>query len=366
MTAPDQGRIRAHAPSCPVPPIVFSTRLQYITIMLMIFNALPGIRPALKTAAVLITAAIVLSAAACKINPTPPDRYALVYGVSDYSNRDPADNLEYTDDDARSVAEMLHSKGYEVYLRINNESGTYPYAADVASATKQQFITDITTIAGSLNKSDLILIYFSGHGAQGMSESSGDEDQFSEPRDEYIVFYPDSGQTEPEYVMSDTDFFSQLKQSAPKKRVVMIDACNSGGFIGSEYDYDAIQGEYSITDSRSGDIMSSTLDAFFAPKTGDIPSSEAIVITAAGESEVSFETSGHGFLTFGFLYSATYGDYDNNNYIDTGEVYRYTRTYIETHWNSLWNGYSGSVQEYYQFMPHISGGPVDYILFKAE
>lgn len=316
--------------------------------------------------ALLIAAAILLSTAACKINPTPPDRYALVYGVSAYDDYSSINALEYTDDDARAVAEMLHDKGFEVYLRIDNESGSYPYAADVAEATKQRFINDLTLFAGSLNESDLLLIYFSGHGAQGIEEASGDEDQFSEPQDEYIVFYPDENQSQQDYLMSDTDFFTYLKQSTSRKRVVMIDACNSGGFIGSEYDYDAIPGDYSSTNSRSEDILSSTLDAFFEPMTGDIPSSEAIVITAAGESEVSFEAFGHGFLTFGFLYSAAYGDYDSNDYIDTGEVYRYTRSYIETHWNSMWNEYSEADQAYYQFMPHISGGPVDYILFEAD
>ncbi|MFW5711552.1 MAG: hypothetical protein ACOCZA_06350, partial [Spirochaetota bacterium] len=82
---------------------------------------------------------IALSAAACKINPTPPDRYALVYGVSDYSAAG-ISSLNYTDDDARSVAEMLHSKGFEVHLRIDNENGSYPYATSVAEATKENFI----------------------------------------------------------------------------------------------------------------------------------------------------------------------------------------------------------------------------------
>ncbi len=332
----------------------------------MILRALRARRHAVKVLAILGAIAVILSAAACKINPTPPDRYALVYGISAYQDNSSISNLNYTDDDARAVAEMLHSKGFEVHLRINNESGSYPYAADVDAATKQQFINDITSFAGGLGSSDLLLVYFSGHGAQGLNGNTGDEDQFSDAQDEYIVFYPDDGQSEAEFLVSDTEFFSYLRQSAPQKRVIMIDACNSGGFIGSEYDYDALPGDYSTSNSRSGDIMSSSLDAFFNPNTGDIPSSEAIVITAAGEAEVSWEAFGHGFLTFGFLYSAEYGDYDKNGYIDTGEVYRYTRSYIENNWNPLGESYSEEDKAEFQFMPHISGGPVDYILFKAD
>ncbi len=303
-------------------------------------------------------ALFILLSSGCKINPSPPDRYALVYGISGYDDNANINPLELTDDDARTVAHTLKGKGYTVYLRIDDGSGTYPYADDVAPATLQQFQSDLTGFAAGLGKEDLLLIYFSGHGYQGLDmPRTNDEDQFSEPSDEYLVFYPENNIAS-EYMISDTDFYHYLSYAAPKKRVVMIDACNSGGFIGSEYDFDAIPADYSSSNSKEDNILKSTLNAFFSPKTGDIPASGAIVISAAGESEESWEINEHGLLTYGFLYSVTHGDYDDNGYIDTGELYRYSRDYIDSQWNAVW-------QEY-QFMPHISGGAVDYVLFKAD
>ena len=318
----------------------------------------------------LLLGAILLSLAttACKLNPTPPNRYALVYGVGKYDNVG-FSNLGSTVDDAESVAQVLENKGYTVHLRLDEGTDSNNKAATIA-----QFKDDIQNIASGLGKNDLLIIYFSGHGGQGIYlPSSGDEDHFSEPNDEFIVFYPKSGEAYSDYIFSDTDFYSEIKQVPAKKKVVLLDSCNSGGFIGQEYSFDALSPEYVTTDEYRDNIFGSTLNSFFNPKTGDIPPTDAIVITAAGETEVSWEAGGHGFLTHGFLHAVKYGDYDNNNYIDTGELYRYTRHFIESYWNQQWENieYENINGEIYyrsdlQFMPHISGGPVDYILFEAD
>src|SRR6056297_476901 len=311
---------------------------------------------------------LVLAATSCKLNPTPPDRYALVYGVGKYDNVG-FSNLGSTVDDAESVAQVLEIKGYTVHLRLDD--GTY---SDSKAATIAQFRDEIQNIASGLGKNDLLIIYFSGHGGQGIYlPSSGDEDHFSEPNDEFIVFYPKSGEAYSDYIFSDTDFYSEIKQVPAKKKVVLLDSCNSGGFIGQEYSFDALSPEYVNTDEYRDNILSSTLNSFFNPKTGDIPPTDAIVITAAGETEVSWEAGGHGFLTHGFLNAVKHGDYDKNGYIDTGELYRYTRQYLENYWNNYWNTedyyYINGIKTYryeLQFMPHISGGPVDFILFEAD
>jgi len=292
-----------------------------------------------------------------------------VYGIGSYEQVGYG-NLGSTIDDAESVAQVLENKGFtDVYLRLDEGDGN-----DIKEATITQFKSDIENIASGLSKNDLLIIYFSGHGAQGNYLSpSGDEDQFSEPHDEYIVFFPKSGDAPSDYILSDTDFYSEIKKIAAKKKVVLLDSCNSGGFIGQEYSFDAVSPEYVDTDEFRDNIFSSTLNSFFNPKTGDIPPTDAIVITAAGESEFSWESGGHGFLTHGFLNAVKHGDYDKNGYIDTGELYRYTRQYLENYWNNYWNTedyyYINGIKTYryeLQFMPHISGGPVDFILFEAD
>ncbi len=327
--------------------------------MLMICNALPGIRPALKTAAVLITAAIVLSAAACKINPTPPDRYALVYGVSDYDetisyNGYHFSDLNYTDDDAVDIANALSQKGFNTKLRVNNQ------------ATKEQFINDLQNYASSLSSSDLLLIYFSGHGTQ--SYPAGwkiyqNEDQFSDPYDEYLVFFQDEADYTT-HTVADTELYSLVRTLPNRKIVIIIDVCHSGGFIGQYSDFDAVPADFDYNSQKNEDILGSAISTFFSPSNSDITPETAIVLTASGERETSAEPGligdplnvENGFFTESILFAVDHGDLNNDGYVDTLELFFEAKAYFEYL----------SKTYYLNYMPHISGGPVDYILFKSD
>ena len=293
-------------------------------------------------------AALLLVLAGCTINPTPPDRYALVYGVSDYAGI--ANDLNYTDDDAVAVAQVLEDKGYTVYRRI---SGGAP------PPTKSRLETDFNTIVPNIKKNDVLLVYFSGHGGQLTGSVDQNEDQFADEEAEFLYLSDGTNDS----FLTDNELHTLLSQSGVIKKVVIIDACNSGGFIGQEYDYDALNPAYSSSDEYNTGIISNTLRAFFSPKTGDIPPSSAIVISAAGEQEVSWESGayGHGIFTYALLNAFTDSDNNRDGYIDTGELYYYACEFIEVFWNSIAPG-----DEEFQYMPHISGGPVDYILFEAD
>jgi len=295
-------------------------------------------------------AALLLVLAGCTINPTPPDRYALVYGVSDYVYQN---DLINTKNDATEVANALISKGYNVYLRITDDVGNN-------DATKVQFMDDFQNIVPTIREDDILLVYFSGHGGQIVQGADSDEDQFADEYDEAILF---SNGIDTDSPLTDNELHTLLSQSGVIKKVVIIDACNSGGFIGQEYDYDALNPAYSSSDEYNTGIISNTLRAFFSPKTGDIPPSSAIVISAAGEQEVSWESGayGHGIFTYALLNAFTDSDNNRDGYIDTGELYYYACEFIEVFWNSIAPG-----DEEFQYMPHISGGPVDYILFEAD
>ncbi len=304
----------------------------------------------------------------CKINPTPPDRYAMVYGVSDYSNGG-INSLSLTDDDARAVAEMLYNKGFIVHLRIDDGTEGNSFAESMEPATKDQLEIDLENFAPTLNKSDILLFYFSGHGAQFYQENS-DEGIYSDDLAEFIVLYP----TEPEppdtwaelstFIISDDSFFEKLSYSNIDKKIVILDSCHSGGFIGQKYDFDAIDPVFSLSNKLREHIFFSTVDMFFSPDSGDIDPDEAIVITAAGEQEFSYEYGEHGVFTAGLLRAPQFADYDHNDYIDTGEIYRYTTNFIEKNWNPYID--STPDDPHPEYHPHISGGPVDFILFEAD
>jgi len=301
-----------------------------------------------------LASALLLLQSGCQLNPEPPELYALVYGISDYSTNP----LTYTDDDARSIAQKLNEKGYTVHLRLNNGVGSYPYAASFEAATKTQLYTDFSLIVPQIDEDDILLIYFSGHGGQ-YSGTDPDEDQFADSSGEALLFYPGTAGSD----LSDNDFYRLLSGSDIVKKVVIIDACNSGGFIGREYDFDALHPAYSDEDDQLDGIMSSSLDAFFSSGSADIRPSNAIVLSAAGEREVSWETGsyGHGVFTYALLNAFENADYNGDDFIDTGEVYKYACDFIDTYWNN-----AVPDDEEFQFMPHISGGAVDYLLFEAD
>jgi len=335
-------------------------------IKIWVMNAAKLRRPGI-TAFLLLTALFfILISTSCKISPKPPDRYALVYGVSEYDssiyyNGYYFSSLEYTDNDAVDIAAALREKDYSVRLRINNS--TEP--AD-AMATRQQFESDLNYYSQNLSKKDILLIYFSGHGAQSYPANwniSNDEDKFSDVYDEYLVFYQENANYK-NHTISDTYLYSLIKKLPNRKVVLIIDVCHSGGFIGQYSDFDAISPDYENDDKQRNDIFSSSIDAFFNPSQADITPDAAIVLTASGEREFSAEPRKNkdtlnvknGFFTESILHAFTHADMNKDGYIDTLELYNGARDYFVY----LSNSY------YLDYMPHISGGPVDFILFEAD
>ncbi|MFP4180081.1 MAG: caspase domain-containing protein, partial [Spirochaetaceae bacterium] len=292
----------------------------------------------------LLTAgASLLLLSSCQIDPDPPDRYALVYGVSDYSNSPRADNLKYTDDDAYEVGKLLADKGYTVYLRIddgdNSENRDVSYAKNLKSASADQLDDDLAMMENILKEHDILVFTFSGHGTYDPTTTTSYEDGFSDPHNEYLLLYPTVDASE-KMLLSDDALGAAMTNLPSKKNVILLDACHSGGFINKQNDVDRINPEYSSDSEYRSNIFKLSIEAYFNSSNVDIPPSEAIVISASGEQESSWETgsndNGHGFLSRGILDSASGGDINNDGYIDTREIYYYTRRYIEKYWNPNW------------------------------
>ncbi|MEE9309210.1 MAG: hypothetical protein V3V57_16950, partial [Spirochaetia bacterium] len=96
----------------------------------------------------------------------------------------------------------------------------------------------------------------------------------------------------------------------------------------------------------------------------DISPADALVIAASGEREFSYEFSysgglyDHGLMTYFLLKSATNGDLNRDGYITVSESYYYIYKSINANWNHTWYA-----QLYDVLFPHVSGGPIDYVLF---
>ena len=294
-------------------------------------------------------------AAGCVLD-APYAKFAIVYGVSRYDLGLPegsGPNLKYADNDAIDMAAMLTGQGYTVWLQT-----------DVA-ATRTQLLDDATAVASSSKENDLFLFFFSGHGGQS---GSGPESAGGDEQDELIYLYGsiyDSTQT-----FNDNELLGAFAAIPCRRKVLILDSCYSGGFIGNGLESDGtppalLEGGQSLSASL---IEAIALYANFDGSSADIPPWEAMVISASGEREFSCESPAdpgdpayyHGVFTYYLLEAERNGDRNGDGYVTVTEAYDYVRGKIRTDWN-LRNGYAIDA-----FSPHVSGGPVDYVLFQTR
>ncbi|HOV63921.1 MAG TPA: hypothetical protein PLG43_08590, partial [Spirochaetia bacterium] len=145
-----------------------------------------------------------------------------------------------------------------------------------------------------------------------------------------------------------------LKASGIRKQIVVVSACYSGGFIGSSGSFDAVSQD--VYDEYGYDLLQSwypekavALYFSYPSSQADITAGEAFVLSASGEEEESIETDryGHGVFTYFLLEGAYRGDANNDGYITVLELYNYIFGKLEA----------------FTFLPHVSGSPLDFVLF---
>jgi uncharacterized caspase-like protein len=290
------------------------------------------------------------------------DKYAVVFGVAEY---DPAwgtnpPNLKYTDDDVWAMEDLLNQQGFEVT----------PYTHVDSAATLAQLQIDFADVASKATSDDLFLFYYSGHGGQIAPGLPGDSETVpnSDSNDEWIFLYDSYKSTlpPPEYTdltktINDDELATLLRTIPCVRKIVILDACNSGGFIGNVLEKDGILSDFSFGSDGIFTNLSNAVNLYtnFDGDKSDIPSTDALVIAASGEREESYEgLYDHGVMTYFLLKSATKGDLNRDGYITVSESYYYIYKNINTNWNN-----TTSALIYDVFFPRVSGGPIDYILF---
>jgi len=298
-------------------------------------------------------------------------RFALVYGVAMYeSGVSPgpgkAPNLSFPSDDASSMATMLTAEGYTVVSRWVDINGNVYVDGQPKSAlptltdapTKATITTDLSDMAGLVGPDDVFVFYFSGHGMQDVSVS---------PPVEYFVpegAVSGAGGSEP-LSISDAEFGSLLAPIASKRKVVILDTCNSGGFIGNTLEADAIPAvSLGSFGSISLQALAQALDNFLSFSTSTpalSPYGGAMVLSASGRDESCYETPtwGHGVMTYFLIQARQSGDLNHDGHVTVGEAFSLAKAGIETDWNTA--PYVQSHAE--QFEPRVSGGPVDFVLW---
>ena len=290
----------------------------------------------------------------------PYDKYAIVYGVSIYDPSNPEDdgygpNLIYPNDDAIAMEAMLRGQGYQIVPAIWNRTDS--------AATKANLLADIAQVAAVAKEEDLFVFYFSGHGGYA---GTGPEPSGADSRTEWIFLRGSLAPTNLSATFSDDQLAAAFADIKARRKVIIMDSCNSGGFIGNELEAD---GEPPSLVSDNGNILDLAarairLYANFDGGSADIPPWEALVLAAAGEQELSYEMGlpfDQGVFTYYLLESESEGDLNRDGWVTVTEAFSYAQEMIYKHWN-----YTAYGSSYGYFSPHVSGGPVDYVLFEAR
>ena len=143
--------------------------------------------------------------AGCSLFPALEDgrgrRYALVYGVSNYSY---VSGLSFPSADAMAVATLFSNAGYITTLRLD----------DVV--TKTGISNDIAAFATNLTQADSFLFYFAGHGLQ-ISNTN------------YLVPF-DAVLSYPGTMVTGAELSLWLSALPTSKNALIIDHCYSGGY----------------------------------------------------------------------------------------------------------------------------------------
>ncbi len=148
-------------------------------------------------------------------NPNPPHKYAYIVGISDYEGT--INDLNYCDDDARDMRNMLQGEGFTIQVDIDR------------NATADNITAGLEWLVSQAQPGDEIAFCYSGHGAKapgyGSSIISTD------------LYYVTHG-----YVMQ------YLNQVDCSKKLITLDACVIGDFHS-----DAMSGTMMATASNRKD-----------------------------------------------------------------------------------------------------------------
>ena len=288
--------------------------------------------------------------AGCSLNYPTPRKFAIVIGIGNY----PGHPLNYTVDDANSFAAVLTANGFSIGdVRLKTDD----------AATKDALAADLLALAAVMSPDDLFVFYYSGHGT--VYPYQGVDREWILPSQSI----DGSGFFVPAKAIYDSELGEMLSVLPTRRRVVILDSCNSGGLIGDGLEADTVAPVLAGNTAWAGKVTPAAIfraignyAKFSTADNGGVSPYKALVIAAAGAEESSYESSsppynGHGVLTHFLLQAPASGDLNHDGVVTVLETFALAKAGVDEWWNQTWAGSS------YVFSPHVSGGPIDLVLF---
>jgi hypothetical protein len=164
--------------------------------------------------------------------------YAVMVGVSDYG--DARNDLAFTDEDARKLAETLQREG-----SLNDASVVLTNAEATVEGVRSAF----ARVAAQAGPEDMFLFFFSGHGNQAEVPVSGVE---PDGKSESIVLRDGE--------ITDAEMGRLFGTLHTRLSLLVIDSCFSGGFARNVVDRPGVMGLFSSEE----DLTSAVADKFRA------------------------------------------------------------------------------------------------------
>ncbi len=237
---------------------------------------------------------------------TIPHLYSVVVGTSNYSGEKL--DLRFADQDAAAISQALRDAGGALFgpdrTSVHLLSSTLPAESCAKTNIRQAF----AEIAVKANPSDVLVVYFSGHGlAYGDAEKAqfyyltkdiGSED-LSDPgvRDNFTI--------------SSNEFAQWLTAIPAQKQVMILDACNAGKVVESL----AALAQKNLDPSqiRALDRMKDRTGMF--------------ILTGSAADKVSYEASqyGQGLLTYSLLQGMSGLALTDDKRVDVMTLFQYSR-----------------------------------------
>ncbi len=243
---------------------------------------------------------------------------SLSIGIGDYIIYGPEGDLLAPPYDVNKITSMYR----DCRFGFNNDSFLKIDTLVDSQATKNNILNKIRSTFSGSKESDISYFYFSGHGAL-LNQTS------------YLCPVDFNGNVS---TAISVDELQSVLSTIPGKKVVFIDCCHSGGFIGKSGSAIEVNGIESnnYLNQFNGNIISAFADRIISK--GPLTSSEYQVLTSSHWFQSSYELNPPNSKPFGVFTQALYegcslpyntaADLNHDDKISLHEAYQFIRQWI--------------------------------------